>query len=245
MTVPVDDGVEFRHAKGSTPVSDRRVLFFGDSLVAGVGDPTGRGWVGRVLTASFESGLPLTGYNLGVRGETSEQVAARWRDEARPRLLPETDARTVVSFGANDTTIEHGQLRVAPGRSCVALAGILQGAAALDVVPLVIGPAPVDDPQQNERIQALSASFEDLCSNAGVRFIRVVEQLLDAPSWMSQVRAGDGAHPAAEGYDELANLILAAGWTNWLGVERSKLLGVSAGDQPLVGDPEALAQGLD
>ena len=120
----------FRRAKGQTAVSDRRLLFFGDSLIAGVGDPTGRGWVGRVVAASFENGLPLTGYNLGVRRETSEQVAGRWYDETLPRLLPESDARIVVSFGANDTTIEHGRLRAAPDRSCAALAGILDGAAA-------------------------------------------------------------------------------------------------------------------
>jgi len=237
--------LSFRRAKGQTAVSDRRLLFFGDSLVAGVGDPTGRGWVGRVVAASFENGLPLTGYNLGVRGETSEQVAGRWRDEALPRLLPEADARIVVSFGANDTTVEYGRMRVARERSCAALAGILDGVGALGLVSLVIGPAPVDDPQQNERIQALSASFSDVCSNADVCFIGVVEQLLDAPIWMTQVMAGDGAHPAAEGYDALAGLILAAGWTDWLRAERSKLLGVPASDQPFVGDPEALAQRLD
>jgi lysophospholipase L1-like esterase len=68
-------------------VTDRRLLFFGDSLVAGVGDPTGAGWVGRVVATSFASGLGLTAYNLGIRGETSEQIASRWRTEALPRLL--------------------------------------------------------------------------------------------------------------------------------------------------------------
>jgi len=150
----------------------------------------------------------------------------------------------VVSFGANDTTIEHGRLRVAAERSCAALAGILDGAAALGLVTLVVGPAPVGDPQQNERILALSASFSDVCSTTGVRFISVVEQLLDAGIWMTQVMAGDGAHPAAEGYEVFAELILAAGWTDWLRVERSKLLGVPVRDQPLVGDPELLAQRL-
>jgi hypothetical protein len=92
--------------------SDLRALFFGDSLVAGVRDPGGKGWVARVVAASFAEGLPLTAYNLGVRGETSQQVAARWRAESLPRLLPSTDARIVLSFGANDTTVEGGGLRV-------------------------------------------------------------------------------------------------------------------------------------
>jgi acyl-CoA thioesterase I len=84
------------------------------------------------------------------------------------------------------------------------------------LIPLVIGPAPVNDPQQNERIQALSASFSEVCSNADVRFIGVVEQLLAAEIWMTQVMASDGAHPSAEGYHALADLILAEGWTDWL-----------------------------
>jgi hypothetical protein len=36
---------------------------------------------------------------------------------------------------------------------------------------------------------------------------------------MTQVTAGVGAHPAAEGYDELVDLILANGWANWLHTE--------------------------
>jgi hypothetical protein len=60
--------------------------------------------------------------------------------------------------------------------------------------------------------------FSDVCSNAGVRFIGVVEQLLASRIWMTQVMAGDGAHPAIEGHDALAD-ILVAGWTDWLCAE--------------------------
>lgn len=90
---------------------DRRVLFFGDSHVAGVDDPEGRGWVGRVVVESYRLGLPLTAYNPGVRGETSQQVAARWRAGALSRLTPAAEGRVVLSFGANDTTVDDGVLR--------------------------------------------------------------------------------------------------------------------------------------
>jgi acyl-CoA thioesterase-1 len=148
---------------------DRRVAFIGDSLVAGVGDPMGLGWVGRVVAASFGLGLPLTAYNLGVRRETSEQIAARWTTETVPRMLPGTDARVVLSSGANDTTVEDGQLR-APELSCAALAAILQDAAHPGRPVLVIGPAPVDDPEQNEPIRNLSAAFAEMCERAGAAF---------------------------------------------------------------------------
>ena len=199
---------------------DRRVAFIGDSLVAGVGDPTGMGWVGRVVAASFEMGLPLTAYNLGVRGETSEQVAARWRAETELRLLRGTDARVVLSFGANDTTVVDERLRVATERSCSALSAILQDAASLGLPVLMVGPAPVDDPAHNERILSLSGAFADVCERAGAAFVSVVEPLLASRVWMAQIAAGDGAHPAADGYTILADLVLATGWPDFLAPPR-------------------------
>lgn len=196
--------------------NDRRVLFFGDSLVAGVRDPAGKGWVGRVVAASFAEGLPLTAYNLGVRGETSQQVAARWRAEALPRLMPGIDHMVVLSCGANDTTVEDGRLRVETEQSCSALSAILEGAAAVGARVLTIGPAPVDDSEQNERIRILSAAFADVCHRAGVSFVSVIEPLLASRVWMAEVAEDDGAHPAAEGYEALSQLVIAAGWADWL-----------------------------
>jgi acyl-CoA thioesterase I len=194
----------------------RHTLFFGDSHVAGVGDPEGKGWVGRVVAESFRLGHPSTAYNLGVRGETSEQVAARWHAEALPRLTPAADGRIVLSFGANDTTVEEGRLRVEAERSCAALSAILKGAAVAGARALMVGPAPVDDPAQNERTCALSAAFGDTCREAGVPFVSVVEPLLASRVWMEEVASGDGAHPAADGYGVLSKLVLSAGWIDWL-----------------------------
>lgn len=196
--------------------TDRRVLFFGDSLVVGAGDSTGTGWVGRVVAASFAEGLSLTAYNLGVRGDTSEQIAARWRAEAAPRLTPRTNGKVVLSFGANDTTSEDGRLRVAPERSCTALATILQRAATIGLPVLMVGPAPVDDAEQNERIRSLSASFADVCRDARIPFVSVFEPLLASRIWMAQIAASDGAHPDAPGYEALAGLVTAGGWADWL-----------------------------
>ncbi len=200
-------------------MTDRRLLFFGDSLVAGVGDPSGRGWVGRVVAASFTSGLPVTAHNLGIRGETSLQIASRWRTEALPRLLAGADCRIVLSFGANDTSIEHDRVRVDADRSSDALATILDEAATIGLPTLVLGPAPVDDSDQNRRIHSLSVSFAELCAEHEVPYVSVIEPLVASPVWMEQVAAGDGAHPGAEGYDALARLVLAGGWLDWLCAE--------------------------
>jgi acyl-CoA thioesterase I len=81
---------------------------------------------------------------------------------------------------------------------------------------LIIGPAPVDDPEQNERIRALSAAFADVCHRAGVSFVSVVEPLLASRVWMEEVAADDGAHPAVDGYEALSQLVIAGGWADWL-----------------------------
>ena len=200
----------------NSPMTDRRVLFFGDSLVASAGDPTGLGWVGRVVAASFSAGLPITSYNLGVRGETSVQVAARVRQETGPRLSSGADTRVVVSFGANDTTIEDGGRRVEAERSRGALGEILERGAGIGLPVLVVGPAPVDGAEQNRRIQRLSADFGELCAASGVPFVAVIEALLASDVWSKQVADGDGAHPGAAGYEALAQLVLAGGWMDWL-----------------------------
>src|SRR3954468_8388553 len=96
---------------------DLRVCFVGDSFVAGTGDPEHRGWVGRLAAATTAAGRVLTLYNLGVRRQTSEEVAARWAGECAARLPPGADCRVVVSVGVNDATEENGQRRVAPEQS--------------------------------------------------------------------------------------------------------------------------------
>lgn len=204
-------------------VAPRCVLFFGDSLVAGIGDPAGGGWVARVVSACFDQGLQVTAYNLGVRGQTSVQVANRWRAEAAPRMLPGSDARIVVSFGTNDTTLEGGAIRVPAARSRQALARMLEEASRVGFAPLVVGPAPVDDPEQNRRLADLTASFAEVCDEHDAPFVAVLEPLSASTVWMSEVSAGDGAHPGAAGYQTLAQLLIENGLLTCLGTERDRL----------------------
>jgi acyl-CoA thioesterase-1 len=199
----------------SRVMHDRRLLFFGDSLVVGVGDPTGLGWVGRVVAAAFASDMPVTPYNLGVRAETSVDVAARWRSEAQPRLLAGAATGLVLSFGANDTTIQAGEQRVTPKRSQSALATILDEAATMALPALVVGPAPVDDAEQNRRIEDLSASFADVCASRETPFVSVFAPTLASPEWMAEISASDGAHPSSGGYTVLAEFITDT-FLDWL-----------------------------
>ena len=196
---------------------DRRVLFFGDSFVAGTGDPTCRGWVGRVGAASWDAGLAMQAYPLGIRRQTSVQIAARWHAEARPRLHPEAETRVVFSFGVNDTTIEDGLRRVEAADSLAALGRVLDEAEELQLPAFVVGPPPAGEVEQDERVAALSELFGARCRDRGVPFVDVVGALRGGSIWSEEAAAGDGSHPAAGGYEALAQLVLAAGWLRWLG----------------------------
>ncbi|WP_067834905.1 GDSL-type esterase/lipase family protein [Nocardia lijiangensis] len=194
---------------------DLRICFVGDSFVAGVGDPLCCGWAGRLGVAAHADGLPYTGYNLGVRRQTSADIAARWQAECAPRLPDGTEARVVFSFGVNDTVHEDDSPRVEPDASAANLTAMLADAAARGWPTLVVAPPPVDDDAHNARTARLDERFAEICAAARVPYVRVHHELRANEVWMREVRAGDGAHPSAGGYDAIAALILPA-WRDWL-----------------------------
>jgi lysophospholipase L1-like esterase len=189
-----------------------RIAFIGDSFIAGTGDPEHRGWVGRVCAAATRRGHDVTGYNLGIRRNTSADVRARWRREAEIRLPPEHARLLVFSFGVNDAVVEDGIRRIAPDETAANARTILD--EAQHVAPcLFVGPPPTADAALNARIAALHARLSVLCGERNVPSLPVFGALADLPAWRDEVAAGDGAHPGAAGYAALAALVDA--WPAW------------------------------
>lgn len=196
-----------------------RICFFGDSFVNGTGDDTALGWVGRVCVAARRAGRDVTGYNLGVRGHTSLDVAARWRNEAHCRLPPDQDGRLVFAFGANDgaTDATTGGARVSLERSLAVAETVLTEARAWKPV-LMIGPLPVgDDAAADDRIAVLSDGLGRLCGRLDVPYRNPFAEIARCDIWRREAAANDGAHPNAGGYDFLARLIEAwPPWREWI-----------------------------
>lgn len=194
------------------PLHDIRICFFGDSFTNGTGDPTYLGWVGRVCAMVAERGYAVTAYNLGIRRQTSVEIAERWQDEINQRRLTGVDQRLVFSFGVNDTTLENGQTRVATADTAQATHRIL-AQASNRFATLFIGPPPIADPAQNERIAMVDRLLEGVAATYHVPYLSVFAVLAADPLWMQQVAANDGAHPRAEGYAQMARLI--DHWSGW------------------------------
>ncbi|RIQ13610.1 GDSL-type esterase/lipase family protein [Jiangella rhizosphaerae] len=190
---------------------DVRVCVFGDSFVAGVGDPKSLGWVGRVAARTPPStGVDLTAYPLGVRGEATEEVVVRMPMESAPRFARGDEHRVVLAPGVADA---HRGVPVA--RSVAALEF---GLSSVSVPALVVGPPPVGDDAMVARIGELDAAWADLCARREVPYIATFGPLSANSAWQ-RARADDGIHPDQTGYGLLAYLVLNGGWYPWLGVE--------------------------
>ena len=192
--------------------NDHRICFVGDSFTQGTCDPECRSWVGRVAAAGRAAGFDLTAYNLGIRRDTSRDVRARWEQECEARFRFDCLKYVVFSFGTNDTKIEEGEQRIGREESLANFRAVLTPATSLYRVA-VVGPVPVGDAAQNERILELCADYSREAAALGVPYLPVAHRLITGTPWIDEVRANDGSHPGANGYSALASMVLD--WPQW------------------------------
>jgi acyl-CoA thioesterase I len=184
------------------------VLFFGDDVVAGVGDAGHHGLVGRLLSAASETGIELVAYNLGVVGDTTLDVARRWRKESSPRVAGQEAWQPVFSMGGNDPD------RVDVTTSVQSMQKIVARTRELGLRPLVVGPPPRGRHGRRAAIVDLSRRFADTCARHGVEYCETAVTLFDSTVWRAGSDRRDGP-PCAEAYDELAGVI-REDWLAWL-----------------------------
>ncbi len=194
---------------------DVGLIFIGASMVAGVGDPKGQGWVSRVVGRTHHPDLLLTSYNLGVRGDTSADLLARWRAECTPRWAGRSERRLVVSVGADDTPAG-----ISLARHRLNLANLLDDAASLGVATFVVSPSPHDVHEHNTALEQVVDAQADVCNRRGVPFVDCYRPLLAHDQWRSDLASSPIAHhPGQAGYGLIAWLVLHGGWNRWMQIE--------------------------
>lgn len=199
---------EFQIADGDRAIG---LCFVGDSYVSGAGDPKALGWVSRVVARTSHGDAHLASYNLGVGGETSTDVLARWRTETEPRWLRANERRLIVGFGTND--VLQG---MTTARSRLNLANILDDASTTGIASFVVGPPPTADHELNQRLEVLVDAQADVCARRRITYVDTFRPLLGHDQWQSDLASGDGQHPGQAGYGLIAWLVLHAGWQDWL-----------------------------
>ncbi len=208
--------IEFRPSAEAAVVPDGprdlALVFLGASLVAGVGDPKGQGWVTRVVGRTQHPDVTLNAYNLGVRGDTSAELLERWASEVPRRWAGRTERRLVVSVGTGD--ILRG---ITLARHRLNLANLLDDAASQGVATFVVSPPPSDDDELNTRLEVLVDAQGDVCARRGVPFVDCYAPLLGHDQWRTDLAASQVPHhPGQAGYGLIAWLVLHNGWTEWL-----------------------------
>lgn len=206
-----------------------RIGFVGDSITHGTGDETLLGWPYRVGQAEVGRGHDVTVYNLGIRADTSELVEERWEAECRARLKPVFNCATVFAIGVNDSAHEKSATldgrRVGLDRSIRIISDML--ATARDIGPVLwVGPTPVIEDMmpidripgvvydfRNEAIEVYSRAYSEKALEMEIPYLDLYSALKDDADWDAALRASDGLHPNAAGYDIMADLI--CDWPGW------------------------------
>lgn len=195
-----------------------RLCFVGDSITSGQGDPCKLGWPGRVAAAFHRCGIDLTVYNLGVRGDTSTDIAGRWHAECRARLPAGVRGAVIFAFGVNDASEAGGRTRVPLEQSLENARGLMMQARALWPCAW-IGPAPIDEGRQpltlesgdtrwrsNAVIGGYDEAYRLLAAELGIDYLDLFAPLLAADDWTRRCLV-DGLHPDANGYEAMAALV--------------------------------------
>jgi len=160
------------------------VLVFGDSLSAGYGVASGRGWVDLLEARLREQGIGLQVVNASVSGETTQGGVTRI-DDALARHRP---AVVVLELGGNDA------LRGLPlERTKRNLAEMVRRARAAGARVLLLGMRipPNYGPEYTRRFEAL---YRELHEALGVAFVPF---FLDGVALDAELMQDDGIHPTA------------------------------------------------
>ncbi|MEI6030497.1 MAG: GDSL-type esterase/lipase family protein [Synechococcaceae cyanobacterium ELA739] len=190
----------------------RKLVVLGDSGVYGWGDPEHGGWCERLRRHWM--GLPQGPvlYNLGVRGDGLERVAARLPAEVgcRGELRRQIPQGILLAVGLNDSARvgrSDGRHQLDPEGFLFGMQQLLRQAQAIAPV-LVLGLTPVDEAvmpladvlwYQLETVRHYESLLEEACLEADVPFLPLIDHVLADPYWLQRLD-GDGVHLSSEGH---------------------------------------------
>jgi lysophospholipase L1-like esterase len=190
----------------------RKLIVLGDSGVYGWGDGEHGGWCERLRRHWM--GLPggPVLYNLGVRGDGIERLAARLGAEVNSRgeLRRQRPQGLLLGIGLNDSARvgrADGRHQLAPEAFLFGLQQLLREARTLAPVH-VLGLTPVLEEAMPfasllwyglETVRRYEALLEEACLEADVPFLPLLDGFLSDPDW-PQWLCSDGLHLNAEGH---------------------------------------------
>ncbi len=189
------------------------ILCFGDSITFGRGDSVKDGWVAK-LREYFESKDFFNGvYNLGICGQTSNELLKRFETEADSRISFKRSGDrylVLIGIGTNDSrgmnSPNNVKVSLKQYKQNIKELANLAKSKTKEVV--FIGLIPVDDKLRfgyedtyfsNERIQKYNDIIKQLCEEKNIPFINLFNDFKNQDNY-EQLLA-DGLHPNNKGYE--------------------------------------------
>lgn len=193
-----------------------QLLIFGGSQVQGVGDPEG-GWADLIKRwrhqQMFRKGGKYTGgtFNLGVAGDTSEQVLARMKHEIPERRWLDWPMTIVFAGGANSARSRepNGKYDSTPEAFAESLREVTALVGQHKAKLLFVGMTPIDDSLTRptaggfyfslERLKLFDQVMTRVAQELNVPKVELFDAMLAHKSWQ-ELLFGDGQHPNQAGH---------------------------------------------
>jgi lysophospholipase L1-like esterase len=205
------------------------IFCFGDSITYGNWDSQG-GWVGRLRSyldskslsaykgADLYSTYYTLTYNLGIPGDTSSSLLARFEEELLSRFNPDEETVLLFAIGINDSRFYQslGEFETAFELFQENIWNIWETARKYSQEIAFIGLTPVDEERtaplywepdavyKNEYIERYNEFLREFCDRREIPFIDILDRVknLDIPSLLE-----DGIHPNGDGYQVMFDII--------------------------------------
>ena len=190
------------------------ICVFGDSLTFGRGDSINSGWSEK-LKRDFESQDYYNClYNLGVCGDTTEDILKRFDVEANSRIRFKREADRyiiIISVGLNDSRLigENKTPQIKINKLDENIQELIQKAKMYINEIMFIGLTPVNElltfnyegtTFTNERISKFNEIIKSSCQENNILFFDMFEEF---SKLNYQELLGDGLHPNSAGYEEM------------------------------------------
>lgn len=196
-----------------------RVLIFGDSITQGFWDIEG-GWVSRIRKHYDQQMIdgadndPPTIFNLGVSGDSSDDVLTRFDNETKARVKEEL--AFVIAVGVNDARTKAGVNYSDTDRYKQNLSEILKLAKQYSNKILFVGLTPCVDERSNPvswgdtgyttaRIKEFDTTLQEFCKEKQLQFVEVFELFEKAEAETELLP--DSLHPNDNGHQLIFDLL--------------------------------------
>ncbi len=197
-----------------------RILVFGDSIAFGAWDREG-GWVQRLRKVIDEKNLSGTNYysliyNIGVSGNTTENLLERFEFEAKQRLKESEETIIIFSIGINDSAFIHAKKSLLTQQKKFEenIQKLINLAKKYSQKIFFVGLTAVDEPKvspwkegrsyKNKYIQKYNDIIKSTCKENNVSFVDIFQEWIKT-DYKSLLE--DGLHPNSEGHKRIFDTV--------------------------------------